>query len=90
MNRLSDEYVRSVIRYGGLYWNVSSAMPAHAKFSEPELGELLAFLRSLAVPKGDGRCPCAVMTASCMAGEGASCRCGEGHGEGKLCDHMRR
>lgn len=90
MNLLSDEYVRSVIRYGGLYWNVSAAMPAHPRLTEQELGDLVAFLRSLAVPRGDGRCPCAVMTASCMDGEGPSCRCGEGHAVSKLCDHMRK
>lgn len=91
MNLLSDDYIRSVTKYGGLYWNVSGAMPANPNFSEEELTATVNHVRSLAIPPGNGRCPCALMASGCMISDNAaSCCCSEGHGVDKLCAKMKK
>lgn len=50
MGRMSDEDLRSMIKYGGLYWNVSEVMPSLRSLSEEELEALVRHVRSLAVP----------------------------------------
>jgi cytochrome c oxidase cbb3-type subunit 3 len=93
MGLLSDDYLSSVTRYGGLYWNLSGAMPAHPYLKNDELKALVEFMRSLAVPPAKERCPCSVMAARCMEPskekDGACC-CRDGHGTGTLCTHMKR
>ena len=91
MNLLSDDYLRSIIKYGGYYWNVSGSMPANPGLTEEEFGGLVRHIRSLSVPKADGRCPCSTMVAACMMSAGeASCTCSAGHDIGQLCANMRR
>lgn len=93
MGLLSDEYLTSVTRYGGLYWNLSSAMPAQTSLKEDEIKAIVEFMRSLAVPPTKDRCPCSVMAARCMEpvkDKDGGCCCRDGHGTGSLCTHMKR
>lgn len=91
MNRLSDAYVRSIIKYGGLHWNVSDAMPSYDQLSAEELDDLVKYIRSLARPAWKQNCPCDVMKGVCMMAEGTGkCCCADGHDPTKLCPNMRK
>jgi len=76
MNRLSDDYLRSVIRHGGTYWNLSTDMPG-TQLKDKELSALVRFIRSLSVRKSDGRCPCGMLASKCsdaVSGQACACR----------------
>lgn len=63
---LSDEYLRSLVRTGGLHWNLSGAMPAYPHLKEEEVQALVAHVRSLAEPRME-RCLCRGTEAGCGA-----------------------
>jgi mono/diheme cytochrome c family protein len=51
LNRLPDEYLVSIIRRGGPAEGLSPAMPAfQAHLSDEQIGEVIAFVRSVAIP----------------------------------------
>jgi len=91
MNRLSDEYLRSVIRYGGYHWNISGSMPATSSYSADELTSLVEFLRSIATPSGGGRCPCGMLAMSCgNETQDRGCACANGQDSIRLCTKILR
>ncbi len=50
MNRLSDTHIATVIKQGGTAVGKSSLMPAQPDLSAQQLADLVAFVRTLAVP----------------------------------------
>jgi len=50
MNHLSDAHIATVIKHGGAAVGKSSLMPAQADLSAQQLADLVAFVRTLAVP----------------------------------------
>ena len=91
MSRLSDSYLKSLVRKGGLHWNLSGAMPASPSLKGEEIDDLVAFVRSLADPRGNGRCPCGTISKSCGAShDPGACGCQKDEAKGRLCSHMKR
>lgn len=91
MSRLSDDYIKSLVRKGGLHWNLSGAMPASPSLKDEEIDALVAHVRSLSDPRGDGKCPCGSLRMACAGAhaEGA-CLCCERGIAGHKCSHMKR
>jgi len=50
MNRLSDEHIATVIKNGGAAVGKSPLMPPQPDLSQQQLADLVAFVRTLAVP----------------------------------------
>lgn len=47
MSKLSDEHIAKTIRQGGAAVGKSPVMPAHPQFSDEEIADLVAYVRSL-------------------------------------------
>lgn len=91
MARLSDGYVRSLIRKGGLHWNLSGVMPAHPGLTDGEVDAITEHVRSLGDPRANGRCPCVALGSQCGGRrEGDKCCCVEGQRPEQLCSNMKR
>ena len=91
MSRLSDGYLKSLIRKGGLHWNLSGAMPASPTLKDGQIDELVAYLRELSDTPADGRCPCAAVGKVCDHGaSGKACGCADPKRAGHLCSMMKR
>ncbi len=91
MSRLSDSYLKSLVRQGGLHWNLSGAMPANPALTDEEIGDLVGYVRSLADPPGNGRCPCGAIGMQCGSShDPKACGCRGGQGGGGLCPLMKR
>lgn len=50
MNTLSDEHLAKVIKHGGPAIGKSLVMPPHPDLSEQQIEDVVAFMRTLAVP----------------------------------------
>lgn len=50
MNKLTHEHLAKVIKHGGAAVGKSQIMPPHTDFSEQQLEDVIAFVRTLAVP----------------------------------------
>lgn len=91
MSRLSDEYLGSLIRKGGLHWNLSSVMPANPGLTDDEISDIVGHVRSLSDPRADGPCPCAALGIRCEAGmDERGCCCQGTRDPKRLCSNMRR
>jgi mono/diheme cytochrome c family protein len=55
MNQLSDEHLAKVIKNGGPAVGKSPIMPAHTDLNDQQIEDVLAFVRSLAVPPYSGK-----------------------------------
>src|SRR5215510_293807 len=55
MNQLSNEHLAKVIKNGGPSVGKSQIMPAHAELNEQQIEDVIAFVRTLAVPPYSGK-----------------------------------
>lgn len=86
MSALTDDYLRSLVRAGGLHWNLSGAMPAYPHLKEEEVQALIAHVRALAEPQKPERCRCGATDVGCGAKrDERGCRCLEGQAATHLC-----
>lgn len=91
MSLLSDDYLRSLIRKGGLHWNLSGAMPANPSLKDEEINDIVAHVRALGDPRGNGRCPCGTVSLSCGSKkDNKGCCCLDEASKLGLCAQMKR
>ena len=91
MSRLSDSYLKSLVRKGGLHWNLSGVMPAYRSFKDNQIDQMVAYIRTLSDTPADGRCPCATLGQACDHGaSGQACGCASPDKTDILCSNMRR
>ena len=50
MNQLTHDHLAKVIKNGGVAVGKSQIMPAHADLSDQQVEDVVAFVRTLAVP----------------------------------------
>jgi mono/diheme cytochrome c family protein len=55
MNQLSNEHLAKVIKNGGPAVGKSPIMPAHTDLSDQQIEDVIAFVRTLAVPPYSGK-----------------------------------
>ena len=55
MNQLSDEHLAKVIKNGGPAVGKSPIMPAHTDLNDQQIEDVIAFVRTLAVPPYSGK-----------------------------------
>src|SRR5262245_54249067 len=55
MNQLSNEHLAKVIKNGGPSVGKSQIMPAHADLNDQQIEDVIAFVRTLAVPPYSGK-----------------------------------
>jgi mono/diheme cytochrome c family protein len=55
MNQLSDEHLAKIIKNGGPAVGKSSIMPAHTDLNDQQIEDVIAFVRTLAVPAYSGK-----------------------------------
>ena len=55
MNPLSNEHLAKVIKNGGPAVGKSQIMPAHADLNDQQIEDIMAFVRTLAVPPYSGK-----------------------------------
>jgi mono/diheme cytochrome c family protein len=55
MNQLSNEHLAKVIKNGGPSVGKSQIMPAHSDLTDQQIEDIIAFVRTLAVPPYSGK-----------------------------------
>ena len=55
MNQLSNEHIAKIIKNGGPAVGKSPMMPPQADLTEPQIEDVIAFVRTLAVPPYSGK-----------------------------------